>query len=292
VSQGLELCTKQCLREREREAVKAVIFFVHGYDEHCHASYQQDYALRANQQGYDWFSLDFPGHGLSQGTRDLVDVEEYLEAYAQFIEVVMGRYKEGTGFWVSGLSMGGGLSILLGLRYQRMPLGGHPVLGLVLLAPAIHNSVTPPVLVTWILRTLVLKICPLWRVIGMPTLGPELVSRFPKQQQEIRQDTLRSAKPVRLYSGDQLLLMGTRIVQDIPLLELPFLVIHGDDDRIVPFSGSLELLERAKTPPQSKALRQISGGFHDAYWELEALGEADSIFAFMDSHVCGQGDPS
>jgi alpha-beta hydrolase superfamily lysophospholipase len=240
----------------------------------------KDYAQRSNDRDYDWYALDFPGHGFSQGIRDLVNISEYLDTYKQFIQLVMAQYYDsGKCFFISGLSMGGGLSILLGLEYQVKPLEKYPMKGVVLMAPAIHNSVAPPAFVTWILRNLVLKCCPMNRVIGMPTLNPEQISRKKERQKEISEDDLISGKAMRL------LLMTAEVSRRIPEITYPFYVIHGDNDLIIPISGSIELMEKSSTPTNMKVMKTIPGGYHDVYSELESMNELETIFQFYDSKL-------
>lgn len=283
-SQAIEIISKQWIPselENTRESPNALVFYIHGYDNSCHCSYINNFGLAVNAKGMAMFAIDFPGHGLSSGTRNLVDYEMYVDTYNQFIEIILEKFPKST-FYLAGESMGGSIAALLGLKYQeKVPAKGVNFGGAVLFAPAIHSNVTPPAIVTWIMRNFLLPIFPLKRVVGLPRLTPEMISRNPIRQQELASDVLRSGLPFRLSSGDSMLRMTEKLKSEIPRIRFPFIVIHGTSDAVIPLSGSQYLVDNSETSVEKKAIHVIPDGFHDVLSEIEDTEIFNHVLGFF-----------
>lgn len=276
--------------EGKEISVKGVIFFIHGYDSHVHTSYLERFGKAVNERSIALCAIDLPGHGKStSGVRDLVVYEDCLDLQERYIKYTLNsdsssirNIAKGTPFFISGESMGGGLSLLLAMRFQSHPVFNHPFAGVFLIAPAIHNNVTPPAPITWCLRNVCLPCCPLRRMIGLPLLTPEMISRNEQIREELRNDPYRSNLPFRLYSADSILRMTFEVQDKITKMEFPILVVHGDSDRIIPLSGSETLISASSTPLAKKKLIIIPGGFHDALAECENTPNYDLILDYLE----------
>lgn len=293
IHQRVWLPTHEDEEGKENARVKAAIFFIHGYDSHVHTSYLDRFGKAVNKHGIILCGIDLPGHGKSiAGVRDLVAYEDFLDLEERYIRFTLTtvfsaipNLRKGTPFFIAGESMGGGLSLLLALRFQNSPVSNHPFAGVFLIAPAIHNNVTPPAPITWCLRNVCLPCCPLRRMFGLPVLTPEMISRNPQVQEELRDDQYTSKMPFRLYSADSLLRMTFAVQASIPKMKFAMLIVHGDADPIIPISGSRMLIAESATPDRQKQLIEIPGGFHDALVECENSPNYDAILEYLNRQI-------
>ena len=119
----------------------------------------------------------------------------------------------------------------------------------------------------------------------MPQLRPEMISRFPDRQREIEEDDLMDKGPFRLYSGDSMLAMTQRIQNEAANLRVPFVVIHGTGDVIIPISGSHFLVEESATPDDLKEIIVIEGAYHDIMTELFEADMQDRVLEWIDFRI-------
>ncbi|MBN8555122.1 MAG: lysophospholipase [Deltaproteobacteria bacterium] len=90
---------------------KGTIIGVHGYSEH--GGRYAHFANFLNQNGYDVFFIDLPGHGKSEGRRsDIKDFDEYVRSVELFINEVESRNSPKP-FHLFAHSMGGLVSTRL-----------------------------------------------------------------------------------------------------------------------------------------------------------------------------------
>ncbi|XP_052242887.1 monoglyceride lipase-like isoform X2 [Dreissena polymorpha] len=76
-----------------REDIKALLFIVHGYCEHC--LFYNELAETLKEQGLYVFSHDHVGHGQSEGTRAHVgDFMEYVQDVFYHIELVKKKFPQ------------------------------------------------------------------------------------------------------------------------------------------------------------------------------------------------------
>ena len=90
---------------------KGTIIGVHGYSEH--SGRYAHFANFLNQNHYDVFFLDLPGHGLSEGRRsDIQDFDDYVRSLEMFIKEAEAK-KSPKPFHLFAHSMGGLVSTRL-----------------------------------------------------------------------------------------------------------------------------------------------------------------------------------
>ncbi len=251
---------------------RAVVAICHGLAEHSGR-----YAAVAgylNDRGYVVEALDLRGHGLSDGPRAFVrSYNEYLADLGRFVKNVRER-NPGLPVFLLGHSMGGGISALYVI--VRQP----ELAGVVLSGPAIRIGADVP-----LLRRLMLRVMSIAPRLRLPALPASAVSRDSEVVRQYEED------PLVFHGGPTVGLAmaasraSARIERDMELFELPLLIVHGTDDKLVPTDGSQELYERAQT--SDKALKLYDGLYHEVMNEPERLDVLGDIAAWLDSRTQG-----
>jgi len=227
----------------------ATVLLVHGYAEHC-GRYGHVAEAFVNR-GAAVYAYDQRGHGRSAGRRAYVECfDRYLDDLRCVRQHVVS-HAPNRPLFLFGHSMGG-LAVLL--HAFDHPTGLH---GLMLSAPAIDVN---PDLAAW-LR-------PVAHLVGrmLPTLptvcGPaDALSRDPAVVQAAKADPLNYHGRTPARTGAELLRAGAAAQRRLSHLHIPFLVLHGTADPLVPPAWSKRLYERAATP--DKTLRLYNGLYHE-----------------------------
>jgi acylglycerol lipase len=283
-AEGIEIVNTRFVPKRaedEKESgIKALVFFVHGYGDHCHAPYITRFGKACVEHNMALFSCDLPGHGLSGGIRFDINAEAAMNTYEMFIDLTMKEFP-GLPYFVVGESLGGAYSIIMSIKFNGRP--GY--LGTFLIAPAIHNDVEPPAIVTWLVKNCCSKCCPLARFPEsvVPTLSPDMISGKKEIQDEIAADDLIDKLPFRLRSADAMLELTHEIQNRVKEIKFPFLILHGDADRVIPLSGSNFMFDECSTEAENKKLTVVPGGGHAAMGEVEGTDTYEGIFNWFNS---------
>jgi len=169
-------------------------------------------------------------------------------------------------FFIGGQSMGGGLSLLAG---HRVTSKCEMFRGCVLLCPALAGH-TPPAPVTFFLRYVVAALFPLSR---MPSFldstsdasaiwkGDGIVKWHAVHDTWGRPGGLGFGLSMRWGTAASLLGMLDTIRAAAPDINFPLLLVHDPEDKVIPFVGSLTLLENV--PSTDKTLIKMEGSLHD-----------------------------
>jgi alpha-beta hydrolase superfamily lysophospholipase len=274
-AEGVEIVTKRFLPHDEKEdpkTLKALVFYVHGYGDHAHAPFLTRFGNALVKRNMGFFLCDLPGCGLSGGIRFDIIPEQAMNTFEQFMELTMKEFP-GIPYFLMGESLGGAYSILLSIKHTNKP--GFK--GAFHICPAIHNDVEPPACVSWLGKLCCLPCCPLARVPAflVPPLSPELISDKKEIQEEIAADDLVDDLPFRLRSAQGLLDTTHEIQERYKEVKYPFLILHGDNDHIIPLSGSQALFEQCSTAPDKKRLIAIPNSGHAVIQEIEGTETYD-----------------
>ncbi len=256
---------------RPRGAHKAAVVMVHGLKDHS-----SRYAAAAEHlasHGYAVHAFDLRGHANSDGPRVYVDAfEQYLEDLDLFLKQVAEQ--EGIRpIFLFGHSMGGAIVTLYTMT-QRPKLQG-----LLLSAPALvpgRNVSRFLIGVTRVLGRLFPK---------LPVLKLEdaAFSRDPAVVRAIQADPLVSQKPGPARTAASLLMALRRIDGRMEDLEVPFLAMHGTDDRLTEPEGSRRLHARAKSA--DKSLKLYPGLAHDLLHEPERATILADMLGWMEARA-------
>jgi alpha-beta hydrolase superfamily lysophospholipase len=258
-----------------------VVFYLHGYDHHGSDYNIMAFAQNLCSKGFDFYAMDFRGHGISEGVPALIDKNVFILDELKFISTVCADCPE-VPFFISGESMGGALALRTAMVIQNegrlgdssIEIPANPFLGCIALCPAIHNSVEPSAPVTWMIRFILRPLAPMLRAPGVTPLLPEMISGSPSRQQSIIEDPFTDGRAFFIASAEALLTLTWDVIADIPKVKFPFVVVHGHKDQVIPISGSKQLLADSLTCSEDKLLIEIPDGDHDVLTNmLEPWGE-------------------
>jgi alpha-beta hydrolase superfamily lysophospholipase len=224
------------------------VVVVHGYAEHAGRYDHVGNAFAAG--GVTAWAMDLRGHGRSDGPRANI---ERLEWALADLDQLVGR--AGSEVVMFGHSLGGALAA----AYAASRPG--KVRGLVLSAPALH-LVSRPRWQVWPVRALA-AVAP---GVGVARVRPEGLSRDPKVVQSFATDPLVWHGLVPARTVIEMYRAGCVALRAARVLTVPMLVLHGEEDPIVPVSSSREFFAAVAAP--DKELVILPGFLHEPHQEL------------------------
>ncbi|XP_034393579.1 monoglyceride lipase isoform X1 [Cyclopterus lumpus] len=240
---------------------RALVFIVHGAGEHCGP--YDEIAQKLKGLSLLVFAHDHVGHGQSEGDRmNVKDFQFYIRDSLQHVDLMKSRHPDLPVFIV-GHSMGGAISILTACERPG------DFAGVVLIAPMVQmnpDSATPfKVFLAKVLNHMVPSIT-------LGTMESKWISRDQKQVEAYDTDELNNHGGVRVSFAMQLMGATARIEREIPTISWPFLLLHGDDDKLCDIRGSKMMYE--KTPGADKKLKVFEGGYHALHHDLPEVAES------------------
>nr|XP_057940767.1 monoglyceride lipase isoform X1 [Doryrhamphus excisus] len=241
---------------------RALVFIAHGAGEHC-GPYDEIAETLKEEMSLLVFAHDHVGHGQSEGDRmNIKDFQVYIRDSLQHIDLMRSRHPDLPVFIV-GHSMGGAISILVACERPT------DFAGVVLIAPMVQmnpDSATP-------FKVFLAKI--LNHMLPSLTLGSiesKWVSRDKKQVEAYDTDELNFHGGLRISFGMQLMGAAARIERAITSVSWPFLLLHGDADKLCDIRGSKMMFEKA--PSSDKKLKVYEGGYHALHHDLPDVVES------------------
>ncbi len=253
------------------EAPKAVVLLVHGL--HEHSGRYAHVAARLNAAGYAVHTLDHQGHGRSAGTRGNVESLGGVSADLDHLRRLARTAHPDLPVFLLGHSMGG----LVALDYV-VSTGQDGLRGLAVSGPAVDTSTASG------LQTMIAPVLGRFAPnLGTLTLGAENVSRDPVVVKDYESDVLNHNGKVRARTGAEMLGAVQRVVDGLPEVTLPVLVMHGTADRLVPPAGSRLVDERIGS--SDKTLKLYDGLYHEIFNEPEQEQVLDDLVAWLDAHL-------
>jgi alpha-beta hydrolase superfamily lysophospholipase len=240
----------------------------HGLGEHSgrYAAFAQAMAAR----GMATYALDLRGHGKSQGQRG------HLDSWGQWTEDIaafVGRVESQTSGEVIplGHSFGGAAmlsTVLAGkLKSSRRFIVSSPALKIKVAVPQWKVS----------LGAVTSRLAP--RLAMNNEVDPGTVSRIPEVVQAYRTDPLVHAKiSSRMYT--EWAGAARDVLARADQIQIPFLILAGDADRLIDPAGSEELHAKA---PRLSTLEILPGRYHEPFNDLGS----DEVFDIIARWVKG-----
>ncbi|XP_031496577.2 caffeoylshikimate esterase-like [Nymphaea colorata] len=260
---------------------KALVFLCHGYGVEC-SRFMRGVGRRLASAGFGVFGMDYEGHGRSKGARCYIkkfsnivnDCDDFFKSICATEE-----YCEKSRF-VYGESMGGAVALLL---HRKDPSFWN---GAVLVAPMckISEEVKPhPVVIN--LLTTIEELIPKWKIVPAKDVI-DSAFKDPVKREEIRNNNLIYQEKPRLKTALEMLRTSMNLEKRMNEVNLPFLVLHGEDDTVTDPGVSIGLYETASS--RDKTLKLYAGMWHGL-----TSGEPDSnidmvfadIVAWLESHT-------
>lgn len=288
----------------------AIIIFMHGLQSHCGVSRGGNAANRktnmalladefTNKRNYALYCFDMIGHGFSEGTRFfLPSPNALIQDYINFVTLVASKHscqnsssrrnnqqQTPIPIFLAGESIGGNLTLHVARYYQDHPLEATKVnfQGCLLFSPAIMPDGCGHCLYPYVYCGIKYFLAPIMPMARPPSCIPHPVNAHRIWRDPIiLQEATNSNIPVnRVFSGTgkhphfrtmQTLMECMMNVQTIaiPDLNIPFCLVHGEQDLAVPITGSEYLRDHISTPNEDYACKIYNDALHDLLAEPEA----------------------
>jgi alpha-beta hydrolase superfamily lysophospholipase len=232
------------------ENPKGTVIITHGIAEH--SGRYQEITEKLNGAGFSVVRYDVRGHGQSQGKRGA------LKSFHQFIDdlhalVVEEKKLNPKKIYLLGHSMGGMIVNMYAVKYQD--------------ADGIISSAAPTYFIKDVLP---------FRFMGYKWLGfltkktnfaDDQLSRIKAVEEAYIQDPLNLKKFYFSLAGN-MFVSGVRYLnRNIKDYQTPVLILHGGNDKIVPFQFSERLL--SLIPLEDKKLIIYPDNYHEIFNDLD-----------------------
>ncbi|XP_010517294.1 PREDICTED: caffeoylshikimate esterase-like isoform X2 [Camelina sativa] len=239
-SRGMKLFT--CKWVPAKQEPKALVFICHGYAMECSITMNST-ARRLVKAGFAVYGIDYEGHGKSDG------LSAYVPNFDQLVDDVSTHYtsicereeNKGKMRFLLGESMGGAVLLLL---HRKKPEFWD---GAILAAPMckIAEEMKPNPLVISLLSKLS-GVIPSWKIIpGQDII--EIAFKQPEIRKQVRENPYCYKGRPRLKTAYELLRVSTDLEKRLNEVSLPFMVLHGEDDKVTDKAVSGELYEVASS---------------------------------------------
>lgn len=245
-----------------------VVVLAHGFGEH--ARRYDHVAQRFGEAGLITFALDHRGHGRSGGKRVYVrSMSEYTDDFHHLVGIATAEYPELKRV-VLGHSMGGGIVFAYGVEhpddYHLMVLSG----------PAVDARSQVP---TWLamLADVLGTVAPGLQVQDLPA---DAVSRDPAVVAAYENDPLVHHGKVPAGVGKALIAVGETMPRRAAAITAPLLVVHGEEDKLIPVAGSRKLVECVGST--DVALKVYPGLYHEVFNEPERAVVLDDVVSWIE----------
>ncbi|KAF7820468.1 caffeoylshikimate esterase-like [Senna tora] len=252
-SRGMRLFTCRWLPVNQEP--KALIFICHGYAMECSVTMNST-ANRLGKAGFGVYGMDYEGHGKSEGLQGFVNsfddvIQDCSTHFTSICEKPEHKKKMRC---LLGESMGGAVALLL---HRKMPQYWDAA---ILAAPMckIADEIRPnPVMIN--ILTAISKIIPTWKLIPTKDII-DIAFKEPQVRDQIRENPLCYKGKPRLRTGYELFRVSSEIEQRLHEISLPFLVLHGEEDKVTDKSVSIELHRVASS--SDKTIKLYPGMWH------------------------------
>lgn len=250
---------------------RGVVILAHGYAEH--ARRYDHVAARFGDAGLITYALDHRGHGRSGGKRVyLRDMSEYTTDFRTLVGIASAEHPDLKRI-VVGHSMGGGIVFAYGVEhpdeYSAMVLSG----------PAVDAQESVSAGMTLIAKVLG-KVAP-----GLPVedLPADAVSRDPEVVAAYESDPLVYHGKLPAGVARALIGVGETMPQRAASITAPLLVVHGDQDKLIPVEGSKRLVECVGC--SDVHLKVYPGLYHEVFNEPEKALVLDDVTSWIEAKL-------
>ncbi|WP_113963132.1 alpha/beta hydrolase [Mycobacterium shimoidei] len=250
---------------------RAVVILAHGFAEH--ARRYDHVAQRFGEDALVTYALDHRGHGRSGGKRVRVkDIGEYTGDFDTLVGIAKKEHP-GSKCIVLGHSMGGGIVFAYGVErpdnYDLMVLSGPAI--------AAQDLVSPLVI---FIAKITGAVAP-----GLPVqeLDFSAISRDQAVVDAYNNDPLVYHGKVPAGVGRALLLVGETMPRRAPALTAPLLVVHGEQDQLIPVAGSRRLVDAVGS--SDVELKVYPGLYHEVFNEPERDQVLDDVVSWINARL-------
>ncbi|XP_010534460.1 PREDICTED: caffeoylshikimate esterase-like [Tarenaya hassleriana] len=275
-SRGLKLFT--CRWIPADQEPKALIFICHGYAMECSITMNST-ARRLVKAGFAVYGMDYEGHGKSDGLRAYISNFDHLvdDVSNHYTSICEKEENRGKMRFLLGESMGGAVLLLL---HRLKPDFWD---GAVLVAPMckIAEEMKPNPLMISILTKLS-RVVPTWRILPVQDIV-HVAFKQPEIRQQVRENPYCYKGRFRLKTAYELFRISNDLEKRLHEVSLPFIVLHGEDDKVTDKAVSRELYEVATSSDKTFKL-------YPAMWHGLLYGEPPENIKIVFSDIIGWFD--
>ena len=245
-------------------AQKAVVMLLHGYAEHSgrYAHVAEFFTSR----GYGFWSMDFAGHGKSDGVRaDIKRFSLFVDDAAPFLRLAADE-NPGLPLFIYGHSMGGPAAVLMLSAIKDLSVYDDVrarLRGLILTGPSLLLAGTYSPLLIKMSAIMAL----LFPKLPVAPFDVSVISRDESVRQAYLDDELTYSGPTRARMGLWLLTMKDMTVPALPDIDLPVLILHGGADPLIKPESSQIVYDGIAS--KDKTLKFYPGLYHEIHNEPE-----------------------
>jgi alpha-beta hydrolase superfamily lysophospholipase len=238
---------------RPAGSTRAALAIVHGLGEHSGRYQGLTQALAA--QGIAVYALDQRGFGRSEGQRGYINHwDEFMHDLGAFIDLVQEAEAD-LPIFLLGHSLGG----VIAFDYaDRRPQG---LRGMIASAPALIQTAISPVKV--VIAKLLSRYLP--RFTMASGLNLDQISRDQELVRQTKADPLSHQVGTPRIATEAFAAQD-RVLENAHRFPLPLLLIHGDEDGLIPLVSSQTFYERMAGA--DKQLIVYPGGYHESHNDL------------------------
>ena len=234
-------------RVRPTVQTRAAVLILHAFAEH--AGRHERTMRRLAARGIAAYAYDHRGHGRSPGRRGHVRDFDDLTQDALLMLDSMASEESEHPLFLLGAGMGGVMAVHVALRRP------NDFSGLVLVGPTFAPEPGATARIP-----LVAKLVPALR---HDTHDIRELSRSPVVVQEFRADPLTHRGSIPAQTGHELHRAAEIALDEASALDLPILVVHGEDDKIAPISGSQRFVDAASS--EEVTLYAVPAALHEPF---------------------------
>ena len=257
------------LRWLPPEKPRGVVVHVHGLGEHCRR--YRYVARHIKTSGFVFQSLDLRGHGLSSGKRGHAGSMDYLlDDIGQSLMIARKDFQE-LPLFIYGHSMGGNIVANYLLKRSASELKGavftSPWFRLAEDVPAFQVKLVN--LIAGLLPALAL---PNGLNVNDISSDPEVVEAY------VNDPLVHNRISARMIS--ELYVSGLYAIENAREIDIPVLVMHGDQDKITSYDGSKDFTQNAGS---NAVFKSWPGMKHETHNEPDKDAVLDYMVKWMES---------
>jgi len=257
---------------RPDAGARGVVVIVPGFN--SHSGYYGWVAERLVQNGLSVYALDLRGRGKSEGERFYVEkFSDYVDDVATFVARTKVQEPRLPVFML-GHSAGGVVACMYALEHQAELQG--------LICESFAHQVPAPDFALAVLKGLA-HVAPHAHVLKLKN---EDFSRDPKAVAAMNADPLIAGETQPTQTVAEMVRADERLKNEMGLITLPLLILHGTHDKATKPSGSQLFYERAGS--KDKTLKLYEGHYHDLLNDTDKELVMSDIQAWLDARLSPQ----
>lgn len=232
---------------------RAILLVVHGLAEH--SGRYMTMVNRLVPKGYAVYGFDQRGHGKSPGRRGYVErFSNFVDDLETFFDITRSRHHDSKIFIV-GHSLGGTIAADYAVQHQD-EFDGLILSGAFL---KVADSTSSGLIIAARVLSLLLP------KVGIYRIDADALSRDKAIVDAYVQDPLVYRGKISARLGAEIIKATQKLLQQMPKICLPILIMHGTADRLSDPRGSETLYQRVSSP--QKTLKLYDGFYHEIFNE-------------------------